>query len=457
MSPIRVLPVAVLRFLASLVFASAAFGLFPPAVAATETEASILARIKVPEFPGRDFVITAYGAKPGADSSEAIKDAIEACHQAGGGRVVIPPGTFLTGAVHLKSNVNLHVSGGATLQFDTDPAKYPLVLTRWEGVECMNYSPLIYSYGQDNIAVTGKGTLDGSASRENWWDWKRRLQAPGRSKLFQMGEDNVPVERRVFGEGHFLRPSFVQFYKGKNFLIEGVRIIRSPMWVIHPVLCTNLTVRGVTVDSHGHNNDGCDPESCRDVLIEDCVFNAGDDCIAIKSGRNNDGRRIGVPSENIVIRNCVMHRGHGGVTIGSEISGGCRNVFVRDIKMDSPRLDQAIRFKTNARRGGVIENIDIRNIEISRVRVSAISLELDYEEGSRGEHRPVLRDVTIENVNVQSCGQVLNVGGIPGVVIENVVVKNSTFNGVRKADRISRAEAPRMENVVVNKAPADPL
>ncbi|MFT4177079.1 MAG: glycoside hydrolase family 28 protein [Luteolibacter sp.] len=422
---------------------------------AGETVESILARIKPPEFPNRDFLITDYGARQDSDSGEAIRAAILACHEAGGGRVVIPKGTFLTGAVHLKSHVNLHLSEGATLKFDTDPEKYPLVHTRWEGVECMNYSPLIYSYEQDNIAITGSGTLDGSATSKNWLRWKATkpaLQTPGRTKLFQMGEDGVPVAERIFGSGYYLRPSFIQFYKGKNFLIEGVTITRSPMWVIHPVLCTNLTVRGVTVNSMGRNNDGCDPESCKDVLIEDCTFNTGDDCIAIKSGRNNDGRRINVPSENFVIRNCVMKAGHGGMTIGSEISGGCRNIFVSDIKMDSPNLNQAIRFKSNARRGGTIENIHIRDVKIGQVKISAISIELDYEEGAKGSHLPTLRDVLMENITTESCGQVLNLGGVPGAVIENITLKNSTFKGVKKADRISQAEKPTLENVTIEMA-----
>lgn len=426
---------------------------------ATETEESILARIKPPAFPARDFVITRYGAKAGEDSTEAIKNAIEACSQSGGGRVVIPAGTFLTGAVHLKSNVNLHVSEGATLKFHTDPSKYPLVHTRWEGVECMNYSPLVYSYGQDNVAVTGKGTLDGSASKTEWWPWKSPpergkppIQAAGRDRLFKMGEDHVPVEERVFGDGYYLRPSFIQFYKGENLLIEDVTIIRSPMWVIHPVLCTNLTIRRVKVNSHGPNNDGCDPESCKDVLIEDSIFDAGDDCIAIKSGRNNDGRRINVPSENIVIRNCVMHRGHGGITIGSEISGGCRNVFARDLRMDSPRLHHAIRFKTNARRGGVIENIDIRNVEIARVRDNAISIEFNYEEGARGDHAPVLRNLTLENIATRSTGRVLLMEGFEAVVFENIIVRNSVFEGVKQEDRIRNAAPPVFENVQLTRA-----
>lgn len=199
---------------------------------------AILARIKAPEFPARDFVITAHGATAGgADCTDAIRQAIAACHAAGGGRVVVPPGVFHTGAVHLLSNVNLHVTAGATLKFLPDPAKYlPVVFTRWEGVECMNYSPLIYAFEQENIAVTGQGTLDGSASLENWWAWNRKqpgkpaLQVPSRNQLFAQGESGAPVAQRVFGAGHFLRPNFIQPYRCRNVLIEGVTIHNSPMW-----------------------------------------------------------------------------------------------------------------------------------------------------------------------------------------------------------------------------------
>ena len=363
------------------------------------TVPTILARIKAPKFPAREFKITDYGARPAEDSdnTEAIRKAIEACHAAGGGRVVVPPGVFQTGAIHLKSNVNLHVSEGATLKFSADPAKYlPVVYTRFEGTECWNYSPLIYAFEQENIAVTGSGVLDGSAANENWWKWARRIPGGGDpparadiTRLREMGDRGVPVKERVFGAGHYLRNSFIQPYRSKNVLIEGVRIINSPMWEIHPVLSTNVTVRGVTVVSHGPNNDGCNPESSRDVLIEDCVFDTGDDCIAIKSGRDADGRRVHVPSENIIVRNCTMKDGHGGVVIGSEISGDCRNVFVEHCQMDSPNLDRALRFKSNARRGGVIENVFMRDVKIGRVSEAVLTIDFLYDTGADGAHRPV--------------------------------------------------------------------
>jgi polygalacturonase len=421
--------------------------------------AEILARIKAPQFPERDFPITAFGATADSDCSGALAKAIAACNSAGGGRVIVPAGVWLTGPVTLKSNVNLRLPEGAILRFIPEPGKYmPPVLTRFEGIECMNFSPLIYAFGQENIAVTGNGTLDGSASLENWWAWCARqpgqetMQARDRKHLDQAGADGTPVDQRIFGLGHFLRPNFIQPYRCANVLIEGVTIINSPMWEIHPVLSTNVTVRGVAIRSLGANNDGCDPECCRDVLIEDCVFQTGDDCIAIKSGRNNDGRRVGAATENVIIRRCAMNDGHGGVTIGSEISGDCRNVFVEDCKMDSPNLDRAFRFKSNAVRGGVIENVFVRNVQIGRVVRALLSVEFDYEEGANGPFKPVLRNVRIENVTSESSGRVLAITGFPGAVIEGVRLRDCVFRGVEAADMLRNAGAVELQNVTIEPA-----
>ncbi|MDQ3818549.1 MAG: glycoside hydrolase family 28 protein [Acidobacteriota bacterium] len=413
-----------------------------------ETVPSILSRIKPPVFPARDFKITDYSAVADGktDSTEAIRKAIEACNRAGGGRVVVPAGVFLTGAIHLKSNVNLYVSEGATLKFSPDPEKYlPVVYTRFEGTECMNYSPLIYAFEQENIAVTGTGTLDGSASDENWWAWNRKGasgEAPARAsirKLLDYGERGVPVKDRIFGKGEFLRPNFIQPYRSRNILIEGIRIVNSPMWEIHPVLSSNITVRNVMISSHGPNNDGCDPESSRDVLIEDCVFDTGDDCIAIKSGRDNDGRRVNVPSENIIVRNSTMKDGHGGVVMGSEISGGVRNVFVENCHMDSPNLDRALRFKSNARRGGFVENVFMRNVEVGRVKEAILTIDFMYETGPKGPYKPVVRNVNIENVKSASSPRVLWIASFPGAVIDDVHFVDCTFSGVETAEMMQNA------------------
>jgi unsaturated rhamnogalacturonyl hydrolase len=264
-----------------------------------------------------------------------------------------------------------------------------------------------------------------------------------------MSENNVPVEQRIFGEGHYLRPNFLVPYRCKNVLIEGLTILRSPMWEINPVLCTNVIVRNLKILTRGPNNDGCDPESCRDVLIENCLFDAGDDCIAIKSGRNDDGRRIGVRSENIIIRNCTMKEGHAGVAIGSEIAGGCHNVFIENCKMDSPNLDRVLRFKSNARRGGVIDSIFMRNIEIGQVAEALITVDFLYEEGPKGSFPPVVRDVVIENATSRSCPRIFFLTGFKGATIDRIRIANSTFLGVEAAEVLEYVGKIELDNVTI--------
>jgi len=429
----------------------------PVRVTGWDSLPSLLARIKAPEFPARDFPITDFDAKAGTDASAAIAAAIEACHQAGGGRVVVPAGEWLTGAIYLKSHVNLHVSAGATLRWLFEPAKYPVVYTRWEGVECMNYSAFIYARGEENIAVTGEGTLDGGADWDTWWAWNNKSkgpvqQKPARDRLIEMGEKNVPVAQRVFGEGGFLRPNFIQPYECKNILIEGVTIVRSPMWELHPVLSQNITVRGVKINSHGPNNDGFDPESCRDILVEDTVFDTGDDCIAIKSGRNGDGRRVNVPTENMVVRRCTMKDGHGGVVLGSECTGGIRNIFAEDCVMDSPELDRAFRFKNNAVRGGVLENFFARNVKIGQVGEAVLTIDLLYEEGAKGDFKPIVRNVQLDNITSSGSPRILYIRGFEGAVIDGIHISNSTFNNVTETEVVTHAGSISLNRVTINPA-----
>ena len=426
----------------------------------------ILARIKPPVFPEREFEISRYGAVTGGktDCGEAIARAIAACHDAGGGSVVIPEGSYLTGPIHLRSDVNLHVSAGATLLFSRDPRRYlPAVYTRWEGVECMSYSPFIYADGQENIAVTGEGTLDGQADCEHWWAWTGRTncgwskgqpnQKAARDRLFEMGQNDVTVRDRVFGDGSYLRPCFIQPCHSRNVLIDGVTIVNSPMYEINPVLCRNVTVRGVRIASHGPNNDGCDPDSCEDVLIENCSFDTGDDCIAIKSGRNRDGRRVGKPSENLAIRGCDMKDGHGGVTIGSEMSGGVRNVFVENCRLNSPNLNEAFRFKTNAMRGGIIEHIYFRNLTIGQVADAILQIDFQYEEGENGPERPIVRDIDIRNVTCEKSQYALQLHGFASSPIRDIHIEDCTFSNVARPDAVEHVDGLKMANVTVNGKP----
>jgi polygalacturonase len=433
------------------------------AVSAWAQVPEILRRIKAPVFPKREFPITRFGAVADGttDSTEAFSKAINACTRAGGGRVLVPAGAFLTGAIHLMSNVDLHLAEGATIKFSRDPKKFlPAVFSRWEGVELMNYSPFIYAFEQKNIAITGAGTLDGQAGVGSWWPWVGRTEygwktgdpsaRADRQKLFEMAERNVPVAERVFGDGHYLRPQFIQPYRCENVLIEGVTITNSPMWEIHPVLCNNVTVRKVKISSHGPNNDGCDPESCRDVLIEDCVFDTGDDCIAIKSGRNADGRRLHVPSENFIIQGCQMKDGHGGVTIGSEISGGVRNIFAQDCVMSSPKLDRALRIKNNAMRGGLIENIFMRNVNVGEVAEAIVAIDFYYEEGETGAFTPIVRNVEVRNVKSSKSKYALYLRGFKRAPITDIRLEGCTFDGVAQPDLIENVEQLVLHDVRVN-------
>lgn len=432
--------------------------LFPLTIAASAWETQykqIEESIRMPQFADRTFNITKYGASlkaSAAANQKAINKAIEACSKAGGGRVIIPEGTWKTGAIRMKSHVNLVIEKGATLFFEFDRSLYPLVETRWEGLDCINYSPLIYAYKETDIAISGEGTIDGNGSDETWWLMsgktpksrdivvEEKQQNPGgRADLLKMAEDGVPIEKRVFGPKKGLRPQMINFNQCDGILIEGVTMVRSPFWVMHPLLSKNITVRNVTVHNDGPNGDGCDPESCENVLIENCVFDTGDDCIAIKSGRNEDGREggkgryVGRPSKNIIVRNCVMKDGHGGVVIGSEISGGCNNVFVENCKMDSPNLDRILRIKTNSCRGGVIENIYMRNVVVGQCAEAVLKINLDYEPkeiGRRGFY-PTVRNVYMENVTCQKSKYGIMVVAFDSLTnVYNINLKNCKFDGV---------------------------
>ena len=417
----------------------------------------ILARIVPPTFPDRDFDITQYGAVGDitSDIKPALDQAIAACNAAGGGRVIVPAGDwFIKGPIHLKSHVNLHLAQGATINFSTDPSDYePAVFTRFEGTEVMNLSPLIYAFEQEDIAVTGKGTFNGRASRENWWTWREGKDGIQRARAY--GESNTPVCERVFGVKDGLRPVFVQPYRCKNVLIEGVTFRDSPMWFLNPTLCRNVTIRSVSTIGHGPNNDGCDPEASKDVLIEGCHFDNGDDCIAIKSGRDADGRRVGIPSENLVIRNCRMLDGHGGVVIGSEMSGGVRNVFAENCEMDSPNLDRALRIKSNSFRGGFVENVYFRNVKVGQMADAVFRINMFYQR-DRGTHLPTVRNVTMENVTSGKSPRAFYFHGIDALPIRNVTVRNCQFNNVAEPDVLSGIEDLRLINVTINGQPRQP-
>ncbi len=424
--------------------------------------------IRRPVFPDREFRITDFGARSGAPAAKnrkAIERAIEKCSAKGGGRVVVPEGVWHTGAIRLRSGVNLVVEKGAVLKFVFQPELYPVVPTRWEGLDCRNLSPCIYAYKEKDVALTGEGSVDGGGSNETWWKWcgaprygwKEGIVSQrngSRARLLRMAEESVDPQERTFGPEDGLRPQLVNFNQCDGVLVEDVTLLDSPFWVIHPLLSSNVTIRGVTINNDGPNGDGCDPESCDGVLIENCFFNTGDDCIAIKSGRNNDGRRWNRPSQNIIIRGCEMRNGHGGVVIGSEISGGCRNVFAENNVMDSPDLDRVVRIKTNTCRGGVIENIYVRNTRVGQCRESVLKINLDYERNEiccRG-FIPMVRNVNLDNVNCDKSRYGVQIIALDTVVaVSDINVRNCRFDGVADGNRITGKTARvNLDNCLVN-------
>jgi polygalacturonase/rhamnogalacturonyl hydrolase YesR len=435
--------------------------------------------IKAPEFANREFVITKYGASLKATAKanqKAINNAIAKCSKAGGGRVVVPAGTWNTGAITLQSNVNLVIEKDATLLFAFDTDLYPLVRTRWEGLDCWNYQPCIYAYQAKNIAITGEGTIDGNATSDTWWamsgkkGYKENPNIPenqnrgSRAALLKYAEDGVDMDQRRFGKGYGLRPQLVNMNQCENILIEGITMLRSPFWVIHPLLSKNITVRNVKVWNEGPNGDGCDPESCENVLIEGCTFHTGDDCIAIKSGRNADGRAgatgrfAGIPSKNLIIRNCVMEDGHGGVVIGSEISGGCQNVFAENCQMDSPNLERVLRIKTNSCRGGIIENIHFRNVTVGQCQEAVLKINTDYEPKEvccRGFY-PQVRHVYMDNVTCQKAKYGVMIVGYEAdslaYTVNNIYVSNSKFDGVydKPVYQLGQAQDVHFNNLFIN-------
>lgn len=417
--------------------------------------AQLRSRIRPPLFPARHFDVTDHGADAtGAASSTAAFDrAIRACHNAGGGHVVVPAGTFSTGAIHLRSGVDLHLEDGATVRFSQDPADYlPAVYTRWQGIELMNYSPFIYAYGQRNIAITGTGTLDGQADWTHWWSWS----GPDKNDwatLQQQATDGVPVSQRTFGANHYLRPSFIQPYRCRDVLIEGVTLLNSPMWQIHPVLSQNVTVRSVTIPTHGPNTDGCDPESSQDVLITDCVFDDGDDCIAIKSGREADGRRVNVPSQNIHIERCDFRNTYGAIAIGSEMTGGVRDVYARDCTLGGSSLHYGLYVKANSTMGGFAENVHLRDLRVTQLNHEVLSINLNHGATGAGPYPPRVQGITVLDLNSQSSRNAYSIIGYPEDHISDVRLINCAFDNVQQPSTVQYVDGMILRNVTVNGAP----
>lgn len=375
----------------------------------------------------KDFDVRDFGAVPDGmtDCSVAFRKAVQKCSAAKDSRVVVPEGTwFHRGPLVLESDVELHICEGAEVVFSHDQDDYlPMVLTRWEGTECWNWSPLVHARGVKNISITGKGTLNGSGSK-NFATWKPR-QKKDQKELRRMGTEQVPVDARRFGPGHWLRPAFFEVIACENVVLEDVTFVDSPFWVIHPIECDNVVVKGVRVHSYNQNNDGCDPESCSNVLIENCVFETGDDGIAIKSGRDNDGWRMGRPTEKVVVRNCTFRSKANGVCIGSEISGGVRDVYIENVRMSN--VQNGIYFKSNLDRGGFIHDIRVRGVKADTVRRSLILFDPDYKSESKEHYPTAFRGFKIEDVQASFVGKsAIDVSGFEDMPVSDVSISDVT-------------------------------
>jgi len=382
--------------------------------------------------------VTSYGGKGdgSTDNTTAFQKAIAACNAAGGGQVQVPAGTFITGAIQLLSNVNLHLNSGSTIKFSGDVSKYPIVLTRYQGIECMNHSPLIYAHGQTNIAVTGSGTLDAV----NVSSWNKTDDSSAWNNLQSQASAGTAVSKRVYGaSGNRLRVAFVEPYSCKNVLIQGITLKHAWFWQLHPTLSTNVTVDSVTVTSPSQGNtDGCDPESCDHVVIKSSSFSCEDDTISIKSGRDADGRRLHTPSQNIVIMNSKFESNRGMVAIGSEESGGVQNVYCYNLSSFGNGVWSCLYIKANPDRGGFAENINMDTVTATgRSDHSASSGEpagvlaiLDYNNSTSGDFPPTFTNINVNHMNFSSSPYALRLEGLSNDKIGTVTVANSTFTKI---------------------------
>ncbi|MGW4214190.1 glycoside hydrolase family 28 protein [Lentzea sp. NPDC004789] len=415
----------------------------------------ILARICPPRFRRKDYDVTAYGAKGDGltKNTEAFYRAITACHQAGGGRVVVPAGTFLTGGIRLLSNVELHVSEGATVKFSTDPNDYlPLVLTRWEGTLCYNYQPFIYAFEEKNIAITGRGTVDGDAVSGTWASWG----AGSTALLRQWGEDGVPVEERVLGVGRNMRPNMIQFFRCRNLLVEDVHLRNPAMWSLHFVFSQNITVRRVEIYSTNSQGDGVDLDSSSYAHVHDSKFNTNDDCVVVKSGRDADGRRVGIPSTHVVVERCKFSGRWGGITIGSETSGGVSKIFCRDCEINAPDfpgrypVKHALYVKTNSDRGGVIDGVHLRNVFGQNVEREILFVSMYYQNGGTKGFFPRIDNVTVDRMRINGGKLAACFRGFPEQHIRNVQITNSAFTAITEPNLIENTDDLVFRNTTIN-------
>lgn len=407
---------------------------------------SVLQLIHDPVIPAYSVSLLKFGAKN--DSVSDCKPAFDKAFREGikrkGIKIIVPAGVYLiNGPLHLTNNLCIELQKGARLKFSSNPSHYlPVVPTSWEGTFLYNYSPFIYGYRLENVSIVGEGTIDGNAS-EVIQAWKGK-QAADQMKSRDMNHSNTPVSERIFGEGHFLRPQFVQFYECKNVLVQGIKITNSPFWCVHLLKSENVTVRGVRYDAKNINNDGIDPEYSKNVLIENVEFNNGDDNVAIKSGRDHEGRATAMPSENIIIRNCRF-RGLHAVVLGSEMSAGVRNVFVENCSFGG-YCKRGIYLKSNPDRGGFMYNVFVNNVEFDTVE-DAFYITSFYH----GEGKGYATDIHDVYVNDMKCREATNaaivIQGFPSQKVRNIYFDNFTVDKAKTGVSINNAANVVMGNV----------
>lgn len=406
-------------------------------------------RVIAPEIPKTDFNVLMFGAQGDSvfDNKMAFNSAIAECYGEGGGRIIVPAGCYLlNGPIHLKSHMELHLMKGAKLCFGSNPDDYlPVVKTSWEGTFIMNYSPFIYAYDQTDIAITGEGTIDGESS-DTWANW-RAIQREDQLLSRDMNHHNVPVDLRIFGKGHFLRPQFIQFFNCKNILVEDVRLEDSPFWCLHILRSTSVRIRRVKFEARNVNNDGIDTEYAEDVIIEDVHFNNNDDNVAVKAGRDHEGRASDMQTKNIVVRNCFF-KGLHGVVIGSEMSAGVKDVFVENCGFDG-YVKRGIYLKSNRDRGGTIENIYCRNLKFGEV-LDCFYVTSNYKNEGAG-FPTAIRNVIIENVTCEKAKDyALFIDGAAELPVEGITINNFNVTSAGKGTALTNVLNLDLSEVFVN-------
>ena len=423
--------------------------------------AAIVAHVKLPSIPDKTFRAADYGINGDGktDNTEAFARGIDAVSAAGGGHLIVGQGNYVTGAIRLKSHVDLQLGSGAVIEFCADVTEYPIELTRYQGIDLINTSPLIGAIGQTDFSITGKGVLDATATGKWNWDGEGNWDV-----LVEMGDSGTPIEDRKFGPERPLRTACLEPNNCTNVLIQGITIRGSHFWQIHPLLCDNLTVDGVITESTGSQTDGCDPESCSNVVIKNCTLGAGDDCIAIKSGRNPDSQRVHKPSEKIVIMNCRFHGTRGMITCGSEQTEGIQHVYAYNLSTidnipdvrHGTGIRNALFFKTNAKRGGYIRDIHLDTI-IGKFNGAVVEGTLNYSGNGEepGTNYPIVRDIYLSRITDTTATAVLHLTGLDNDPIRNIVMSDCMFTDIAETDSVTDAEGVVYKNTTINGEPAN--